>query len=58
MGLGINSRNAINWLRFLLLFYPFTDKERYYIKRFIFRNDKKTRTKELERIFGDDYTTR
>lgn len=53
MSLGINSKNAINWLRFLLLFYPFSDKERYYIKRFIYRNDKKRRTKELERIFED-----
>ena len=51
MNLGINSKNAINWLRFLLLFYPLSDKERYYIKRFIY--DKKRRTKELERIFGD-----
>jgi len=52
MGLTLTSNNAINWLRFLLLVYPFTDRERYHIKRFIFRNDKKRRTKELEEIFN------
>ena len=50
--LEFNSKNILGWLRLLLEVYPLSIEDRLAIKRYLRREDKITRDKELRRLFG------
>ncbi len=52
MQLEFNSKNILGWLRLLLEVYPLSREDRFAIKRYLRREDKITRDKELRRLFG------
>lgn len=52
--LKITKLNAINWLKFALIIYPFQKEEREQIEFFIYKMKRKLRDKILEDVYGGD----
>lgn len=50
--LELTRNNALNWLELILNIYPLTREEEMRIIKFLRRSDKKTREREMDKIFG------
>jgi hypothetical protein len=50
--LEITKDNILNWLEFLLQILPLTREEKMRLVKYLRRTDKKTRAKEIEKLFG------